>query len=120
MAKVVTDSWVMGRSKNIKRSVAFYAKLGLKPSMQMPFYVEFNLPGGTALGLHAMDKKRTKKRSHGDGLAIMLRVKGIERHVAGLKRKGVRCSKIWVAPGGAKVTNLSDPDGNALTLLEMA
>jgi catechol 2,3-dioxygenase-like lactoylglutathione lyase family enzyme len=118
MAKVISDSWVMGPAKNIKKSVAFYAKLGLKPSMRMPFYVEFKIPGGTALGLHSM-KNFEKKRSRGGGFGIMLRVKGIEKLAAVLRRKGVRCSKVRTAPGGAKFSSFSDPDGNGLTLIQM-
>jgi catechol 2,3-dioxygenase-like lactoylglutathione lyase family enzyme len=118
MAKVVSDSWVMGPSKNIKKSVAFYAKLGLKPSMRMPFYVEFKIPGGTALGLHSM-KNFEKKQGRGGGFGIMLRVKGIEKLAAALRRKGVRCSQVRTAPGGAKFSSFSDPDGNTLTLIQM-
>jgi len=120
MAKVISDSWAMGRSKNIKRSVAFYAKLGLKPSMRMPFYVEFKIPGGTALGLHSMGEKVEKNRGRGGGFGIMLRVKGIEKLAAGLRRKGIRCSPVKTAPGGAKFSSFSDPDGNRLTLIQMA
>ncbi|MBI3811674.1 MAG: VOC family protein [Nitrospirae bacterium] len=119
MAKVVSDSWVMGPSKNIKRSVAFYAKLGLKPSMQMPFYVEFNIPGGTALGLHSMGKKVEKNGGRGGGFGIMLRVKGIAKLAAGLKRKGIRCSPVKMAPGEAFFSSFKDPDGNRFTLIQM-
>ena len=55
--KVVADSWVMADAKDITRSVAFYAKLGLRPTMRMPFYAEFKVPGGTVLGLHSMGTK---------------------------------------------------------------
>ena len=98
MAKTVVDSWVMGPSKNIKRSVAFYAKIGLKPSMRMPFYVEFKIPGGTALGLHSMGSKVGEKKGRGGGFAIMLRVKGIEKLAASLRRKRIRCSPVRTAP----------------------
>ena len=54
MAKMVSDSWVMAGVRDLKRSVGFYAKLGLKPSMRMPSYFELKVPGGTVLGLHAM------------------------------------------------------------------
>jgi catechol 2,3-dioxygenase-like lactoylglutathione lyase family enzyme len=118
MAKVVSDSWVMGPSKNIKRSVSFYTKLGLKPSMRMPFYVEFKIPGGTALGLHSMGEKVEKKPGRGGGFGVMLRVKGIEKLAAGLRRKGIRCSPVRTAPGGAKFSSFSDPDGNRLTLIQ--
>lgn len=119
MAKIVSDSWVMGQSKNIKRSVAFYAKLGLKPSMRMASYVEFKVPGGTAVGLHSMGEKIQKKGGRGGGFGIMLRVKGIDKLAAGLRRKGIRCSPVRTAPGGAKFSAFSDPDGNRLTLIQM-
>jgi predicted enzyme related to lactoylglutathione lyase len=121
MAKAVSDSWVMAESKEIKRSVAFYSKLGLKPSMRMAYYVEFKVPGGTVLGLHSMGKKKGEKRSGNrtGGWGIMLRVKGIQKFAAGLKRRGIRCSPVKTAPGGAMFSSLSDPDGNRLTLIEM-
>ncbi|HEY4485348.1 MAG TPA: VOC family protein [Nitrospiria bacterium] len=119
MAKVIVDSWVMGSSKNIKRSVVFYAKLGLKPSMKMPYYVEFKIPGGTALGLHSMGEKAGKKGAGGGGVVIMLRVKGIEKLSAGLRRKGIRCSPVRTAPGGAKFSSFADPDGNRLMLIQV-
>jgi len=120
MAKVVSDSWVMAESGDIRRSVAFYSKLGFKPSMRMPYYAEFKVPGGTVLGLHSMGRAKTKRRGGGAaGWGIMLRVKGIEKLTAGLKRKGVRCGVVRTAPGGARFSSFSDPDGNRLTLIEM-
>jgi len=121
MAKIISDSWVMAESKNIKRSVSFYSKLGFKPSMRMPFYVEFKVPVGTVLSLHSMGDKVDKKRgqSRDGGWGIMLRVKGIEKLVGGLKRKGIRCRPIRKAPGGAMFSSFLDPDGNRLTLIQM-
>ena len=122
MAKIVSDSWVMAESQDIKRSVDFYAKLGFKPSMRMPFYVEFKVSGGTVLGLHSMGKKKIKKKKGSvDSVRwrIMLRVKGIRKLVAGLKRKKIRCSPVKVAPGGASFSSFKDPDGNQLTLIQM-
>lgn len=121
MAKVISDSWVMAEARDIKRSVAFYAKLGLKPSMRMAFYAEFNVPGGTALGLHAAEGRKGKKRAAGaaGGWSIMLRVRDIRKVVAALKRKKGRCSPVKTAPGGAYFSSFRDPDGNRLTLLQM-
>ena len=121
MASVVSDSWVMAEVRDIKRSVGFYSKLGFKPSMRMPFYVEFNVPGGTVLGLHSVGAKKGKKRGGSEigGWGIMLRVKDIQRFVAGLKRKQIRCSPVKMAPGGAYFSSFRDPDGNRLTLIQM-
>lgn len=124
MAKIVSDSWVMAGVRDMKKSVAFYAKLGLTPAINRPYYVELNLPGGTVLGLHSIGKTRGAKRSGAKrmsdgGWGIMLRVKNIEKVVAELKRKRVRCSKVETAPGGADFTSLHDPDGNRLVLVEM-
>jgi predicted enzyme related to lactoylglutathione lyase len=116
MAKLVSDSWVMADSRDIKRSTQFYAKLGLRPSINMPFYVEFKVPGGTVLGLHSMGKKKTRGPG---GWSIMIRVKGIRKVVAVLKRKKVRCSPVKKAPGRALFSSIKDPDGNRLTLIEM-
>ena len=122
MATMISDSWVMAGVRDVKKSLAFYAKLGLKPEMKMPFYAELNLPGGTVLGLHSVGKeasgKKAKKMSDG-GWGIMLRVKDLEKVVAGLKKKKVRCSKIAHAPGGADFSSVHDPDGNRLTLVQM-
>jgi predicted enzyme related to lactoylglutathione lyase len=121
MAKIVSDSWVMGEARDIKRSVAFYSKLGLKPSMRMAFYAEFKVPGGTVIGLHSMKEKiaGVPRGKVARGWGIMLRVKGIERIAAGLKRKGVRCGPVRKAPGGASFSSFNDPDGNRITLIEM-
>ncbi len=121
MPKLVSDSWVMAESRDINRSIKFYAKLGLRPSMKMPFYVEFKVPGGTVLGLHSMGKKNPRRHgaSSSDGWSIMARVKGIRKVVANLKRKKVRCSPVKKAPGRALFSSIKDPDGNRLTLMEM-
>ncbi len=121
MAKVVSDSWVMAESKDIKRSVAFYSKLGFRPSMHMPFYAEFKVPGGTVLGLHSMGEKKARKGSGSrtGGWGIMLRVKDIQKVAAGLRRRKIRCSPVKTAPGGALFSRFSDPDGNRLTLIQM-
>ncbi len=120
MAKVVSDSWVMAEAKNIPRSVAFYAKLGLKPTMQRPYYAELKVPGGTVLGLHSMGRTRgAKQKAAAEGWRIMLRVPSIRTVVARLKRKKVRCTPVKQAPGGAYFSSLTDPDGNRLTLIQM-
>jgi catechol 2,3-dioxygenase-like lactoylglutathione lyase family enzyme len=124
MAKIISDSWVMAGVRDVKKSVAFYAKLGLKSAMQRPYYAELNLPGGTVLGLHRVERKRASqgkraRRMSDGGWGIMLRVRNIKRVVADLKRKRVRCGKIEAAPGGADFSSLHDPDGNRLVLLQM-
>jgi len=122
--KLITNSWVMAGVKDMKKSVAFYAKLGLTPTMDVPYYVELSLPGGTVLGLHSVGAKegpneKIKKRLSDGGWGIMLRVKNLPNVVAALKLKRVRCSKITHAPGGADFSSIHDPDGNRLTLVEM-
>jgi predicted enzyme related to lactoylglutathione lyase len=120
MPKVVSDSWVMAEARNIPRSVAFYAKLGLKPSMQRPYYVELKVPGGTVLGLHSMGRAHgARRKGPAEGWRIMLRVPAIRTVVARLKRQKVRCTAVKRAPGGAYFSSLADPDGNRLTLIQM-
>jgi predicted enzyme related to lactoylglutathione lyase len=120
MPRVISDSWVMAEANNISRSVAFYAKLGLKPSMLRPYYAEFNVPGGTVLGLHSMGRTNgTRPTSRAKGWRIMLRVPSIRTVVARLKRQKVRCTAVKRAPGGAYFSSLTDPDGNRLTLIQM-
>ncbi|MBI3610475.1 MAG: VOC family protein [Nitrospirae bacterium] len=116
MAGRITDSWVVAQSGNIPRLVRFYAKLGLKPSVRMPSYVEFKAPGGTSLGFYSLGSKKVKKQA--GGWQIMLRVKGIEKLTAELKRKGIRVSPIEPAHGESKLSWFTDPDGNRLTLME--
>ena len=116
MTKVIADSWVAAESKNIPRAVRFYAKLGLKPSVRMPSYVEFTIPGGMVIGLFSMGKKMVKKP--GGGWQIMLRVKVIKKYTADLKRKGIRAIPVVPAPGGAMLSWFLDPDGNRLVLIE--
>src|SRR5215831_6255537 len=76
MAKAIVDSWVVAPSKNIKRSIQFYSKLGFKPSRRMQDYVEFKVPGGTVLGLYSAEREKIKKHggSGAMGWGIMLRV----------------------------------------------
>ena len=119
MQRIVTDSWVMANARDIKRSVAFYAKFGLKPSMRMSYYVEMKVPGGTVLGLHAKGGGHKRNSRHKEGWGIMLRVRDLKKVVSGLKRKKVRCSPIRKAPGGALFTTTRDPDGNRLLLLQI-
>ena len=64
-------------------------------------------------------KGRKGSGSRAGGWGIMLRVKGIQKLAAGLRRRGIRCSAVKTAPGGAMFSKLSDPDGNRLTLIEM-
>ena len=124
MRKVITDSWVMGYSRNLKRSVAFYAKFGLRPSIQRPYYVEMKVPGGTVLGLHIKGngrggRKRASRRNNPGGWEMMLRVRDIKKTVSDLKRRHVPCARVKTAPGGALFSSASDPDGNRLLLLQM-
>jgi predicted enzyme related to lactoylglutathione lyase len=119
MAKVISDSWVMAEARNIPRSVAFYARLGLKPSMLRSYYAEFKVPGGTVLGLHSMGRPRGARQKSAAGWRIMLRVRSIRMVVARLKRQKVRCAAVKKAPGGAYFSSLTDPDGNRLTLIQM-
>lgn len=119
MRKMVTDSWVMANARDIKRSVAFYAKFGFKPSMRMSFYVEIKVPGGTVLGLHAEGGGHKRVARHREGWGIMLRVKDLKKVVSGLKRKKVRCGPIRKAPGGAMFSTVRDPDGNRMLLLQI-
>jgi len=119
MAKIISDSWVMAEARHIPRSVAFYARLGLKPSMQRPYYAELRVPGGTVLGLHAMGRAHGARNKSATGWRIMLRVGSIRTVVARLKRQKVRCTAVKRAPGGAYFSSLTDPDGNRLTLIQM-
>ncbi len=120
MAKIISDSWVMAESRDIKRSIEFYSKLGFKPTRRMPYYVEFKVPGGTVLGLHSAGGRKGKRRggSNPGGWGIMLRVKNIRKLVADLKRKRIRCTPAKMAPGGAYFSSFKDPDGNRLILLQ--
>ena len=121
MSKMITDSWVMAGVKNVKKSIEFYSKLGLKPAMASDFYAEFNLPGGTVLGLHTVESRKgpVKKKLSDGGWGIMIRVKDLKKMTAHLKEKRIKFSKIKSAPGGADFSSMNDPDGNRLTLVEM-
>jgi catechol 2,3-dioxygenase-like lactoylglutathione lyase family enzyme len=111
----------MAGVKNVRKSVIFYSKLGLKPAMASSFYAEFLLPGGTAIGLHGMEEREKGRsgRNSGQGWSIMVRVKDLKRWTSRLKLKKVKCSPIRKAPGGADFSSVRDPDGNRLVFLEM-
>ncbi|MFI5304153.1 MAG: VOC family protein [Nitrospiria bacterium] len=121
MANIITDSWVMAGVKNINKSIVFYSKIGLKPAMASDFYAEFNLPGGTVIGLHTLERQkgRAKKKLSDGGWGIMIRVNDLKKMTNQLKRKKIKFSKIKNAPGGADFSSLNDPDGNRLILIEM-
>ena len=121
MSMKIADSWVMAGVRNVKKSIEFYKKLGLKPSMASDFYAEFNLPGGTVIGLHSIEseKKAVKKKLADGGWGIMIRVGDLKKFTAILETKKVKYSKIRHAPGGADFSSLNDPDGNRLILLSM-
>jgi catechol 2,3-dioxygenase-like lactoylglutathione lyase family enzyme len=113
----------MAGVRDMKKSVAFYTKLGLKPSINRPYYVELTLPGGTVLDLHSIGTEKGKrpkaaKRMADGGWEIMLRVKNIEKVVADLKRKRVRCGKIATAPGGADFASSTTPTATGWCLLK--
>ncbi|MFQ5780075.1 MAG: VOC family protein [Nitrospiria bacterium] len=122
MTTIISDSWVKADVGDMKIALAFYAKLGLKPTMKVPFYSELTFPGGTVLGLHQVEKKATarqKKKPSKSGFGIMLRVQNLEKVVRDLKRKRIAAAKIAHAPGGADFSSIYDPDGNRLILVEM-
>ena len=121
MSKIITDSWVMAGVSDVTKSIAFYKKLGLKPSMASNFYAEFDLPGGTVLGFHTVEKPvKTKRKKLSDGgWGIMIRVKSLKRTTTRLAGQRIRFSKIRKAPGGANFSSIDDPDGNRLTFLEI-
>ncbi len=121
MPIMLVDSWNVAGTRQMARSVTFYQKtLGLKPTMKSKFYSEFAVPGGTTLGLHqAMGGQKTRgaPKRKSAGWAVLLRVKDLEKTVAALRKKRVRCSRIETAPGGARFSRFMDPDGNPLTLV---
>lgn len=111
----------MAGVKDVPKSILFYSKIGLKPAMASNFYAEFNLPGGTVIGLHTVEKKRggMKKKLSEGGWGIMIRVKNLKKLTSELKAKRIKFSKIKSAPGGADFSSINDPDGNRLTFVEM-
>jgi|GEM_PF-1532716 len=124
MAKMMIDSWVMAAVSDLKKATAFYRKLGLRPSVKRPYYVEYPLPGGTVLGLHSVDRlKRTEpragRRRTRTGWGILLRVRDLQGFIGELQRKGIDCTPVRKAPGGANFSYVFDPEGNRFVLLEM-
>ncbi|HIE64473.1 MAG: VOC family protein [Nitrospira sp.] len=122
MAKIITDSWVKADVGDMEMALAFYAKLGLKPTMQVPSYSELTFPGGTVLGLHQVkkdDPTGQKEKGSKNGFVLMLRVQNLDQVVRDLKNEGLEISKIAHAPGGADFSSIYDPDGNRLVLVEM-
>jgi catechol 2,3-dioxygenase-like lactoylglutathione lyase family enzyme len=121
MSNLITDSWVMAGVKNVKKSIEFYKKLGLKPAMASDFYAEFNLPGGTVLGLHTVEgqKGKAKKKLSDGGWGIMIRVKDLIKMTAKMKESKIKFSRIKNAPGGADFSSVNDPDGNRLIFVHM-
>jgi len=122
VATIITDSWVKADVGDMELALAFYAKLGLKPTMEVPSYSELTFPGGTVLGLHQVkkdDSASEKGRGSKNGFVLMLRVQNLDQVVRDLKSQGLEASKIAHAPGGADFSSIYDPDGNRLVLVEM-
>ena len=122
MSEMIKDSWIKADVENMKKSLAFYKKLGIAPSMQVPSYSELTFPGGTVLGLHQVRKKSgagTKTKASKKGFGLMLRVRDLKTELRALKRKRIPAAPIAHAPGGADFSSIYDPDGNRLILVEM-
>jgi predicted enzyme related to lactoylglutathione lyase len=122
MAINIIDSWVKADVGDMDLALAFYEKLGIKPTMKVPSYSELSFPGGTVLGLHQVSKDVSvdqKEKASQHGFVIMIRVENLGQVVRDLKSEGLESTKIAHAPGGADFSSIYDPDGNRLVLVEM-
>ena len=109
--------------KDVRRAREFYeGKLGFKPGEELDDAVTYTFAGGTACFLYPTPNAGTSKASQ-----AFWQVKGIERLVAELKKRGVRFEDYdmpgkdangIVTDGGAKAAWFKDTEGNYLCLHE--
>ena len=109
--------------KDVRRAREFYeGKLGFKPGEELDDAVTYTFAGGTACFLYPTPNAGTSKASQ-----AFWQVKGIERLVAELKKRGVKFEDYdmpgkdangIVTDGGAKAAWFTDTEGNIMALIE--
>ena len=111
----VTD---VDRAKSFYVGLGFHADVDVRPAEGVRV-VQLTPPGsacsiGLGTGLEAYDAVPGSVR------ALHLVVADIERARAELRGRGVEVGEIEDVGGGVRYASLTDPDGNTLTLQEMA
>lgn len=110
---------------DVDRAKAFYVQLGFTADVDVQpapgvRVVQLTPPGsacsiGLGAGLPAYDG-----RDPGSIRALHLVVADIEQARADLVGRGITVGDVYDVGGGVKYAELADPDGNTLTLQEMA
>ena len=110
---------------NVDRAKAFYVQLGFTADVDVQpapgvRVVQLTPPGsacsiGLGTGLPAYDG-----REPGSIRALHLVVADIEQARADLVDRGITVGDVYDVGGGVKYAELADPDGNTVTLQEMA
>ncbi|WP_109829639.1 VOC family protein [Reichenbachiella versicolor] len=100
-------------SLDLKRSVPFYQKLGLKLIVEsIPHYARFECPNGSSFSLHKVDEL-----PRGEGIYVYFECEDLDAKVTELQKEGVKFdlepidqSWLW------REARLKDLDGNRLIL----
>lgn len=101
-------------SLDVRRSIAFYSKLGMKHIVEaLPHYARFELPEGEA----TFSVHRVASLPEGEGVWIYFESGRLDAWVAELQEAGIRFEQepedqpwLW------REARLRDPDGNLLIL----
>jgi glyoxylase I family protein len=127
-----TSSFILGlwgvryQVKDVKRSVEFYMKLGLKLDQQhLPAFAQVStgnlkliLSGPGASGSRPMPDGRPQEP--GGWNRVILQVADLPDRIAVLRKQGIRFRNEMEAGPGGKQIQLEDPDGNPIELFEPA
>ena len=100
--------------RNIKKSIEFYSKLGLKLIVHThENYCRFECPDGEAtFSLHRVDKMQ-----EGDGAWIYFECYDLDERVARLQKAGIAFEHGPIdQPWNWREARLKDPDGNLLEI----
>jgi lactoylglutathione lyase len=114
--------------QDMKKSIDFYSNvLGMEKKQESEDWVEF-LKQGTVLALHPVKKKKARSDEHqgsgrilkGGNTLIGFNVSDLESVCNGLRTKNVKFYKNLKNESFGKHAIIQDPEGNLISLAEMA
>ncbi len=98
---------------DVKASIDFYKKLGLKLIVKSPHYARFECPeGSSSFSIH-----KVEELPKGDGIYVYFEIEKLDEKVKELIDRGIQFSdlpedKSWLW----REARLTDPDGNKIVL----
>lgn len=105
---------VMVPSTNVKRSIDFYTRLGLKEIVRnLPTYSRFECPGR---GVSTFSVHLVKEPITGPGTTIYFECSDLDERVEKMKGEGFVFDRDLYNSSNWRMARLRDPDGNRLVL----